>query len=136
MLTFLVIWRTPRLLFLWVHLVLLHWLTSHMDTLLFKLDSYFYHKQGTEKKLYIILYCIIFFSMFETSPFSSIWLEISINWHTKSQRPKKKCIHFSRGRINPCLARTACNYGSFTSYMAFLFNPFFPQLYVFYFKTF
>ena len=24
-----------------------------------------------------------------------------MNWHTKSQGPKKKCIHFSMGRINP-----------------------------------
>ena len=31
-----------------------------------------------------------FCSKFESSPFCSIWLEISINWHTKSQGPKKK----------------------------------------------
>ena len=36
---------------------------------------------------------------FQTSPFSSIWLEISINWHTNSQGPKKNCVRFSRGRI-------------------------------------
>ena len=29
------------------------------------------------------------YSTFETSPFSSIWLEISINCHTKNQGPKK-----------------------------------------------
>ena len=45
--------------------------------------------------------------MFETSPFSSIWLEISINWHIKSQGPKKKCIRFSRGMIYPCSTHTA-----------------------------
>ena len=36
-----------------------------------------------------------------SSDVGSIWLEISINWHTKSQGPKKKCIHFSSGRIKP-----------------------------------
>ena len=39
-----------------------------------------------------------FFSKFETSPFSSIWLEILINLHTKSQGPKEKCTRFTRGR--------------------------------------
>ena len=52
-----------------------------------------------------ILYKILF-STFETSPFGSIWLEISINWHTKSQGPEKKCICFTRGRINTCPAHT------------------------------
>ena len=28
-------------------------------------------------------------------------LEISINWHTKSQGPKKKCIHFQEGESAP-----------------------------------
>ena len=35
--------------------------------------------------------------MFDTSPVVSIWLEMSINWHTKSQGPKKqdwKSVHF------------------------------------------
>ena len=40
---------------------------------------------------------------------------MSINWHTKSQGPKKKCTHFSRGRIHSCPAGTARNQGSFTS---------------------
>ena len=40
---------------------------------------------------------------------------MSINWHTKSQGPKKKCAHFSRGRIHSCPAGTARNQGSFTS---------------------
>ena len=56
-----------------------------------------------------------FCSTFDTSPVDSIWLEMSINWHTKSQGPKKKCIHFSRGRIHSCPAGTAHNQGSFTS---------------------
>ena len=33
---------------------------------------------------------IVFFHLKETSPVNSIWLEIFINWHTKSQGPKKK----------------------------------------------
>ena len=53
--------------------------------------------------------------MFDTAPVVSICLEMSINWHTKSQGPKKKCIHFSRGRIHSYPAGTARNQGSFTS---------------------
>ena len=48
-------------------------------------------------------------SMFNTSPVGSIWLEISINWHTKSQGPKKKCAHFTRERIYSCTVDTALN---------------------------
>ena len=47
--------------------------------------------------------------MFDTSPVVSIWLEMSINWHTKSQGPKTKCVNFSKGRIDPYLAHTARN---------------------------
>ena len=54
--------------------------------------------------------------MIDTSPVVSIWLKMSTKWHTKSQGPKKKCIHFSRGRINPWPAHTARNKGSFTPY--------------------
>ena len=46
---------------------------------------------------------------FVTSPFTSIWLEISINWYTKSQGPKKKYTHFTKGRIHSCPADTARN---------------------------
>ena len=52
--------------------------------------------------------------MFDTSPVVSIWLEMSINWHTKSQGPKTKCVHFSKGRILPYPVHTACSLGSFT----------------------
>ena len=38
--------------------------------------------------------------MFDISPVVSIWLEMSINWHTKSQGPKKKCI-FLGGEFTP-----------------------------------
>ena len=53
--------------------------------------------------------------MFDSSPVVSIWLEMSINWHTKSQGPKKKCTNFFRGRIHSCLAGTARIQGTFTS---------------------
>ena len=73
-------------------------------------------KKHLTKKIYIMLYYIKKnLSMFDTSPVVSIWLKMSINWHTKSQGPKKKCTHFSRGRIHSCPADTACNQGSFTS---------------------
>ena len=55
------------------------------------------------------------FSKFATSPFNSISLKISMNWHTKSQGPKKKCAHFTRERIHSCSVDTARNKGSFTS---------------------
>ena len=59
---------------------------------------------------YIIPYYIKrFCSRLKTSPFDSIWLEISTNWHTTSQGPTKKCIHFTRGRIDPCPTHTARN---------------------------
>ena len=41
------------------------------------------------------LYNEALYNFFDTSPVSSIWLEISMNWHTKSQGPKKKCTHFT-----------------------------------------
>ena len=66
----------------------------------------------------------------ETSPFTSIWLEISTNWYTKSQGPKKKGISFSRGRIYPCPAHTARNSGSFTPYTLWSVESFFPQLHI------
>ena len=56
-----------------------------------------------------------FCSTFDTSPVDSVWLEMSVNWHTKSQGPKKKCTNFFRGRIQSCLAGTARNQGTFTS---------------------
>ena len=56
-----------------------------------------------------------FLSMFDSLPVVSIWLEMSINWRTKSQGPKKKCTDFFRGRIHSCFAGTARNQGTFTS---------------------
>ena len=68
--------------------------------------------------------------MLDTSPVVSIWLEMSINWHTKSQGPKKKCDNFSRGRINPWPAHTARNKGSFTPYTLRSVESFFsPTVY-------
>ena len=46
-----------------------------------------------------------------------LFLEMSINWHTKSQGLKKKCISFSKGRINPwpiCCLFSSCLFSSFT----------------------
>ena len=63
-----------------------------------------------KQKIYLILcYMKFLFSKFDISPFDSIWLEISINWYTKSQGPMKKCNHFTKGRIHSCLADTARN---------------------------
>ena len=73
--------------------------------------------QISERKIYLIhYYTKILFSKFGTSPFCSIWLEISTNWHTKSQGHKKKCIHFTKGMIHPFPAHTACYWGSFAPY--------------------
>ena len=57
----------------------------------------------------------IFISKFDTLPFDSIRLEISIDWHTISQGPKKKSIQITKVRIDPCPAHTARNQGSFTT---------------------
>ena len=68
------------------------------------------------KNLFNTLLYKNFFSKFETWPFTSIWLEISINWYTKSQGPKKNCTHFTKGRIHSCPAGTARNKGGFTTH--------------------
>ena len=62
-----------------------------------------------QKNLYNALLYKKILSMFNTSPVGSIWLEISISWHTKSQGPKKKCTHFTRERIHSCPVDTARN---------------------------
>ena len=72
-------------------------------------------------------------SMFDTSPFVSIWLErkgLGKYWHNKiSQGPKKKCIHFSRGGSTPVPpGHTARNKGSFAPYALWSVESFFPQL--------
>ena len=41
------------------------------------------------KNLFNALLYEIIFSKFDTSPFQSIWLEISMNWHNESQGPMK-----------------------------------------------
>ena len=55
--------------------------------------------------------------LFETSPFSSFCLKIFINWHTKSQGPKKKCLKIKNLNISlihtcfmPYNTMFACNY--------------------------
>ena len=42
-----------------------------------------------QKNLFNALLYKKILSMLDTSPVVSIWLEMSINWHTKSQGPKK-----------------------------------------------
>ena len=69
--------------------------------------------------------------MFATSQVGSIWLEMSINWHTTSQGPKKKCIKITKRRIDPCPAHTARNKGSFTTMVLYgLYKDFWAQLYL------
>ena len=63
-------------------------------------------------------------SRLKTSPFDSIWLEISTNWHTTSQGPKKKSIKITKGRIDPCPAHTARNKGSFTTMVLWIAQRF------------
>ena len=72
---------------------------------------------------------------FETSLLTSIWLEIYINWYTKGQGPKIKCIRFSRGStpappillvIRVVLLHTLYVYG--------VLNPFFPNCIYIYFR--
>ena len=71
-----------------------------------------------------------FCKMFATSPVGFIWLEMSINWHTKSQGPKTKCFYFSRVRIHSSPVDPTRNIGSFTSMAIWTVNPFFPQVYL------
>ena len=74
---------------------------------------------------YLIPYYIKwFFSTLKTSPFDSIWLEISTNWHNTSQGPKKKSIKITKGRIDPCPAHTARNKGSFTTMVLWIAQRF------------
>ena len=56
-------------------------------------------------------------SMFDSSPVVSIWLEMSMNWHIKSQGPKKKLL--------------TLNKGSFTPYALWCVESFFPRLYIY-----
>ena len=65
-------------------------------------------------KRIIIPYCINIFSKFETWPICTSWLEICINWYTKSQGSREKSTCFTRERIHPSPAHSTCNYGSFT----------------------
>ena len=49
-----------------------------------------------------------FCKMFTTSPVGSIWLEMSINWHTTSQGPKKKFYQNYKTNNWP-LSRSHCS---------------------------
>ena len=62
--------------------------------------------------------------MFATSPVGSIWLEMSINWPTTSQGPKKKSIQITKRKIDPCPSHTARNKGSFTTMVLWIVQRF------------
>ena len=62
------------------------------------------------------------FYLYEILYFISIWLEISINWHIKSQGPKKKCTGITRERIHPRPAHIVCiQRGSYKGFWALLY---------------
>ena len=71
--------------------------------------------------------------MFTTSPVGSIWLEMSINWHTTSQGTKKISIKLTKQIIDPCLAHTARNKGSFTTMVLWIVQRFLSST-VYYYK--
>ena len=78
-----------------------------------------------------LLYKNIFFSKFETTPFTPIWLEISINWYTKSQGPKKKCTHgthFKKERIHSCPLTLLAIRVVLLHTLYGVLNPLIPQL--------
>ena len=79
---------------------------GHVDTVKLKnLAKY----QASNKKIYIMRYYVKKIpSIFDTSPVVSIWLEMSIDWHTTSQGLKKKCVHFLRGMKDQPLVRPHC----------------------------
>ena len=100
----------------WVHFFLGPWLlVCQFIDISNQMESTGEVSNVEQKNLYNGLLYKKILLMFDTSPVVSIWLKMSINWHTKSQGPKKKCTHFSRGRIHSCPAGTARNQGSFTS---------------------
>ena len=76
---------------------------------------------------YTLLYKNI--SKFENSPFSSIWLKISINWHTKRQGPKKNEPVLQRGGSSPAPS-TPLVIRVFLLLKSCLFNPLILQLYI------
>ena len=49
---------------------------------------------ANNKKNTVLHYIRKILSMFDTSPVGSIWLEMSINWHTKGQGLKKNVFIF------------------------------------------
>ena len=117
----------------WVHFFLGPWLlVCQFIDISNQMESTGEVSNVEQKNLYNGLLHKKILLMFDTSPVVSIWLEMSKNWHTKSQGPKKKCAHFSRGRIHSCPAGTARNQGSFISMALWRVhcNPFCPVLYV------
>ena len=68
--------------------------------------------------------------MFETSPFSSIWLEIFINWHTKTQGPFFNGGGFIAVLPTPLVIRVILLHKT-----SGLCNPFYPVLDVYTVKS-
>ena len=94
----------------WIHFFLGPWLLVYQFIdISNQMESTGEVSNVVQKNLYNALLYEKILSMFDTSPVGSIWLEMSINWYTKSQGPKKKCFHFSSGRImDQPLARPHC----------------------------
>ena len=87
--------------------------------------------QTLDEKIYLICYYTKkFFSQFETSPFTSIWLEISINWYTKSQGPKKNVPILQKGGFIPVPLTLLAIRVVLLQTLYGVLNPLIPQLYV------
>ena len=71
-----------------------------------------------------------FFSKFETSPFTSIWLEIFINWYTKSQGPKKNVPILQKGGFIPAPLTLLAIRVVLLHKLYGVLNPLIPQLYI------
>ena len=68
--------------------------------------------------------------MLATSPVGSIWLEMSINWHTKSQGPNKNVSIFLGGGLTPALATLLVIRTVLLLMLYGVLNPLIPQLYI------
>ena len=69
--------------------------------------------------------------MFDTSPVGSIWLEISMNWHTKSQTPNKNVSIFLGGWSTPALVTLLVIRVLLLLTLFGVLNPLIPQLYLY-----
>ena len=83
-----------------------------------------------KKNLYNSLLYKKFFSKFETWPFTSIRLEMSINWHTKSQGPKKNVPILKEGGFTPGPLTLLVIRVVLLHMLYGVLNPLIPQLYI------